>query len=148
MVYDRYYLKNGSDELNRKKIRNMRNTEKEVYNCAGYALGTFSWYCPQHDGYPVGYLFRTLEQCINIMLHDFPDMRVIDNVSELQEGEYAIAFRMSTSDFHYVRRTCSGQWRHKMGGHFKIEYMKEETVFSKSWGHGYDGEMVLFAKRF
>lgn len=32
------------DPFNVKNSRNIRNTDKHTYNCAGYALGTFSWY--------------------------------------------------------------------------------------------------------
>ena len=34
------------DDFNINRKRNTRNTSKRLYNCAGYALGTFSWYCP------------------------------------------------------------------------------------------------------
>lgn len=35
-----------TDPFNFLRNRNVRNTEKITYNCGGYALGTFSWYCP------------------------------------------------------------------------------------------------------
>ena len=35
-----------TDPFNFLRNRNVRNTEKRTYNCGGYALGTFSWYCP------------------------------------------------------------------------------------------------------
>ena len=35
-----------TDPFNFLRNRNVRNTEKRTYNCGGYALDTFSWYCP------------------------------------------------------------------------------------------------------
>ena len=34
------------DFFNIKRTRNEENTDIEYYNCGGYALETYSWYCP------------------------------------------------------------------------------------------------------
>ena len=46
------------DPLNNQKTRNIKNSNRYNYNCGGYALETFSWYCPHtkqddrlHDGF-------------------------------------------------------------------------------------------------
>ena len=114
-----------SDGFNRYSNRNMRNTPKWKYNCAGYALGIFSWYCP-YDA-EVGHHFgdydmtdefsplrsQALMECITQMLADFDDLRVIHSLKELEENEYAIAFRLSWDDFHYMRRADNGHWYEK-----------------------------------
>lgn len=43
---NKQYLTEEEDYLNSKKTRNSENTYLEDYNCGGYALGTYSWYCP------------------------------------------------------------------------------------------------------
>ena len=45
-MFRSFYLQD--DPFNKNNKRNVRNTERNTYNCGGYALGTFSWYCP-HD---------------------------------------------------------------------------------------------------
>lgn len=37
------------DEFNLSNKRNVRNTPRRTYNCGGFALGCFSWYCPRED---------------------------------------------------------------------------------------------------
>ena len=135
------------DDYNFLGKRNIRNTEKSSYNCGGYALESFSWYLPRHNNMPTHRTDGvTLESCIEAMLEDFPNLRVIQSLNELKDNEYAIAFRMSDYDFHYVKRASNGHWYHKMGSNYYIRTMTQKVVFSKSWGYGYDGEIVLMAK--
>lgn len=155
MVTGRY---RHEDPLNHKGLRNARNTSFFKYNCAGYALGTISWYLPtdENDGdyYPWGDFFswgemvEVTEQSVNRMLKDFPDLRVIENLNEVHHDEYAIAFRVSSDgDFHYVRQTHGRTWTHKMGGS-SIRSMTRWEVFHTGWHYGrYDGPIVLFAKK-
>lgn len=147
-----------SDGFNRYSNRNMRNTPKWKYNCAGYALGIFSWYCP-YDA-EVGHHFgdydmtdefsplrsQALMECITQMLADFDDLRVIHSLKELEENEYAIAFRLSWDDFHYMRRADNGHWYEKRGSEDCIRTVTVEEVFSDNWHGRYDGNIVLFAK--
>lgn len=42
--------------------RNIYNTEKIQYNCAGYALGTFNWYRPEDDNCYTSCKYRTNRQ--------------------------------------------------------------------------------------
>ena len=134
------------DNYNVLRKRNIRNTEKRFYNCGGYALESFSWYLPRHDNTPTGRDYgSTIEDCVEAMLEDFPNLRVITSIDDLRENEYAVAFRLSDCDFHYIKRARNGHWFHKMGGSHYISTMKEEVVFSESWGRGYDGEIALLA---
>lgn len=138
-----YYL---PDNYNALKKRNIRNTDKINYNCGGYALESFSWYLPRHNCTPVGWNYdSTVEDCVEAMLEDFTNLRVISSVDDLRGNEYAVAFRLSADDFHYVKRASNGHWYHKMGRSNYISTMKKEVVFSESWGYGYEGEIVLLA---
>ena len=134
------------DEYNRLGKRNIKNTTKCTYNCGGYALESFSWYLPRLNGDDVCRADgTTIEDCVKAMEEDFPNLRRIQEISELKENEYAVAFRLSDYDFHYIKRARNGHWYHKMGCLHYINTMKEEVVFSESWGRGYDGEIALLA---
>ena len=134
------------DNYNVLKKRNIRNTEKRSYNCGGYALESFSWYLPRHGDIPIGWDYgSTVENCVKAMMEDFPNLRVIASVDDLRENEYAVAFRLSEHDFHYVKRAANGHWFHKRGASCYIDTMKKEVVFSESWGNGYKGEIALLA---
>lgn len=135
----------GEDCFNHKHERNIRNTDKFSYNCAGYALETFSWYIPLTSGKNKSYYYNTM---IQAMLKDFPDLRIIKKISDLQFDEYAIAFRTSDYDLHFIKRARNGHWFHKMGWESKIRTMKEKEVFGKEWMDGnYNSEITLFAKK-
>lgn len=151
--YDFY----GHDLYNRNGLRNVRNTVRYTYNCGGYALGTFSWYLPYESdryGFVWGHHLTTrrmntiTDQCVEFMLRDFPDLRVIDSVADLQKDEYAIAFRLSNDgDFHYIKRNRNGLWTHKRGASAKIWVMPKDEVLNSVWCDRYDGKIVLLAKK-
>ena len=137
---------NLPDNYNALKKRNIRNIDKFYYNCGGYALESFSWYLPRHNDIPVGWNYgSTVEDCVEAMMEDFTNLRAITSVDDLRGNEYAVAFRLSAYDFHYVKRASNGHWYHKMGSSNYISTMKKEVVFSESWGHGYEGEIALLA---
>lgn len=143
----------GEDLYNRQKNRNAQNTMLSDYNCAGFALGTFSWYCPSYDEDTWGWLEdwswdfmkQVTQLSVNKMLRDFDNLRLIHQMHELREGEYAVAFRVSSDgDFHYIRQICGEHWEHKCGGGL-IKTMEECEVFTTYWNNRYDGPIVLFA---
>lgn len=135
----------GEDYFNHKHERNIRNTNKIFYNCAGYALETFSWYIPLTSGINNS---RHYDIMVQTMLEDFPDLRIIKKISDLQFDEYAIAFRTSHNDLHYIKRASNGHWFHKRGRESKIRTMKEKEVFGKEWMNGkYNSKITLFAKK-
>ena len=154
------YIQNGeNDGFNKNKGRNVGNTNRHAFNCGGYALGTFSWYCPYteeedgENGFGWGWdsyeeVVEVTEHCTEQMLKDFSDLRVINSLSELNKTEYAIAFRVSSDgDFHYVKRGFNGQWYHKRGSCPSIETMTAREVFRTAWCLKYNGPIVLFAKQ-
>ena len=63
-MFDTYYYE-FQDPYNIKNNRNAFNTDRFSYNCAGYALGTFSWYVPydMDDCYELDELRDELQHC-------------------------------------------------------------------------------------
>lgn len=140
------------DEFNLSNKRNVRNTPRSTYNCGGFALGCFSWYCPREDFF--NYDFRSYAEALSktmysvrCMLADFADLRVISSLDEVEENEYPILFRHSSDgDFHYVKRGKNGVWYHKRGASIEIEVMQKEKIFDR-WCNRYDGPIIMFAKK-
>ena len=152
-----YHSSQEVDPLNVEGNRNVGNTNKHSYNCGGYALECFSWYCPKmEDSWfsdPFGFdskeeAIEKTEKCVEIMLNDFPTMRRVQSLDEVRSDEYAILFRVSSDgDFHYLKRDKSNHWRHKMGNSPVIDTIKKRDIFKK-WCHGrYDGPIVISAKK-
>ena len=142
-----------TDPLNNNNTRNIRNTDKFEYNCGGYALGTFTWYCPRAKHEYVRYSFESIEEAYEITMHAVAHMvyefegklRMIRKMSDLRRDERVVAFRLaSDGDFHYIKKTMCG-WYHKMGSSHFIERMSEHDVFNTEWCGRYDGPIVLLA---
>lgn len=131
----------------------IENLDTLDYNCGGFALGTFDWFVPYDDEDEddcFGSWMLSLRQMVVFMLRKFSDLRRIKNINQLKENEYAIAFRRSEDDFHYIRRFSDGTWAHKCGVS-DIKEMPEKEVFSEVWETrqiNYDGRIVLFAKQY
>ena len=144
------------DEFNGEN-RGLSNTEKGDYNCGGFALGLYNWYFPYPQemreeissffgGWSQSYR-KTMKIMVNYMVDTLP-VRVIKSLKSLDEKtEYCVAFRLSESDFHYVKRYRQGVWYHKMGGSYHIQRMEEKEVFSKKgWIDGkYNSNIILLA---
>lgn len=148
-------LLNNSDLFNVQRKRNIKNTCKALYNCAGYALGTFSWYQPYDNLDVHDSLFsdsNTLEsitqQTVSCMLKDFEGrLRVISSLKELEKNEYAIAYRVSSDgDFHFMKKART-RWHHKRGSMPTILIESEDNVLNSIWCDRYDGPIVLMAMR-
>lgn len=151
------------DARNEQGLRNEENTWIGHYNCGGYALRTFSWYCPCEDKENDGNYFIAnneeeleliTQKCIKKMLKDFSGLRVIGNLKELEKNEYAIAFRIGGEydDFHYCVRKTNGHWYQKCGA-CPIEKVSKNYVFNEIWQdpfriNRYIGRVVLLAKTF
>ena len=152
-----YYdeILNNRDLFNNERARNIHNTDTHLYNCAGYALDTFSWYQP-YDNFDVyDSLFsdsNTLEsitqQTVSYMLKDFGGkLRVISSLEELRKDEYAIAYRVSSNgDFHFMKKART-RWHHKRGSMPTILTESEDNVFNSIWCDRYDGPIILMAMR-
>lgn len=156
---------NSNDFFNTQKLRTVQNTLAFEYNCGGYALNTYSWYCPHQWKTDRNYNPSTklasktvTRHAVNFMLKEFNNLRVIKDIEELQPNEYAIAFRIGgvdgNHDFHFMKRNANGRWYSKSGG-MPIRSIKTAKVFADCWELGeygvkikYYGELVLFAKKF
>lgn len=156
---------NSNDFFNTQKLRTVYNTPHFEYNCGGYALNTYSWYCPHKQDASRNYNPSTklatktvTRHAVKFMLKEFNDLRVIKDIKDLQPNEYAIAFRIGgvngDHDFHFMKRSKNGRWYSKSGG-MAIKNIKTKEVFADSWILGsygvkikYYGELVLFAKKF
>lgn len=154
------------DPLNSTNSRTRANTDPYDYNCAGYALETYSWYLPcDRDTYfdaldtfeETGKTYfgsynefqrnaLTVEFTSRI-LRDFPDVRMISSVKDLHPDEYAFAFRVGVDDFHFVKRGANGVWYEKRGNIPQFFRMSRERVFNTSWGSRYNGPIILMAKK-
>lgn len=150
-------LLNNSDLFNFQHKRNISNTERHLYNCAGYALGTFSWYCPNEEDWEywgslddwddMTMLMKTSET-VQFMLKDFAGrLRLIGSVEEVNDNEYAIAYRLSRDgDFHFMKKMANG-WHHKRGNTDRIYVESEDYVLREIWCDRYNGPIVLMAMR-
>ena len=145
------------DPLNNQKTRNIKNSDRYEYNCGGYALETFSWYCPHtksdktlHHGFDtLEEAYETTMYAVSVMVAEFEGkIRMLRSKEELhKKTETLIAFRLSSDgDFHYVKKTRSG-WKHKMGASYPIQKMSEKEVFETVWCGCYDGPIVLLAMK-
>lgn len=167
MVVDFGYEEIEKDPLNLEGFRNLHNTEKSLYNCGGYALGTFSWYMP-YDGDRVttfSELFDTYEEwdenddpasavreriedyMVEQLLLDFPTLRLIPDEVERRPNERVIAFRVGWDDFHFLKKAKNNCWYQKCGSSSRIERIKKSEVFGEAWNGRYDGRVFLFAVR-
>lgn len=157
MIYGRY---ENDNPLNLGYQRNTTNTDICDYNCGGYALGTFSWYCPEEYEGQWGRYYMCLKKkkrlyrkvAIEVLLADFPDLRVIKSLKELQTDEYAIAFRLADDDFHFMKRGLNNVWYDKLGAS-SIRRLTTKEVFANSWKTPsgmprYKGKITLFAKKY
>ena len=152
------------DPYNSSNSRNIKNTSKAVYNCGGYALNLFAWYCPwglevqesetplaraywQGDLFGTDEMFTPTFKCVQNMLAEIPTLRLLTGINDhIADNEYMLAFRISyDGDFHYAKRGNNGVWHHKRGSRDEIETMTILELLDESWLGRYDGPLVFFA---
>ena len=78
------------------------------------------------------------------MLKAFPDMRIINDWTELKDDEYGVAYRGSDNDFHFIKfDQKKNEYSHKMG------WQDVRTIENLDEGFEprYDSRTVYFAKR-
>lgn len=127
------------------KHNEMRNLNRAVFNCGGYALNVFTWYLPfnKNNGY---YDFDHMERHVAFMLKDFGGrLRLIENESDALPHERVVFFRGCSYDFHYVYKGKNGHYYHKMGSKKYIEHMKKKEVYGPKWCCRYNGKIYIFA---
>jgi hypothetical protein len=149
-----------SDPYNKDNNRTLRKTPKRAYNCGGYALNTYSWYCPYSEeddenaelwGYDCGFeteieAYEKTMYLVSFMVYDFGGkVRMIQREQDLRPWERLVLFRVShDGDFHYIKKMNNGYF-HKMGGSKYIDRMSKREVYSDLWCGRYDGPIVLLA---
>lgn len=114
-----------TDSFNKQRVRAQNNTYFRNYNCGGFALGTFSWYCP-YDINVVDYAFN--RGYITAFERE-------DILRQLTEDEYAIAkedWDSYESDEEYADYE---EWRNSGAG-FLLE--EKYPIFNK------DSDLFLY----
>jgi hypothetical protein len=118
------------------------------YNCGGYALETFDWFCPYKRTTKMKFYNNGFDyyqpRLVKFMLKMFPTMRIAKDINDLKENERMVAFRTGYRDFHFVKVTASGRFYHKAGDS-TIARMSKREFFSDQWYNGYDSEIVFLA---
>ena len=149
------------DIYNLKGERNEFNTDKNDYNCGGYALGIFSWLfpCNTEDEKNKWFLNKDknsdfnygLEASSEWMLSNIPNLRKIDSPYDiLEKNEWVVGFKIGVGsgcgDFHFIRKS-NNRFLHKIGP-CDITYMDEIEALSDSWCNGgYTSKTIWFAKK-
>lgn len=154
------------DYLNKLKKRNEENTKLPSYNCGGYALRTFAWYCPYEDEEDFIWDLDSqhiegeelaqaaLNSCVDYMLDEFEgDLRVIADKEYNPQTEELIAFRTSTDDesdyewpnldFHF-KVFRDGKWMEKCGSELIHEAVPDEWEIG---GYIYNSDTIYLAHR-
>ena len=114
-----------------------------------YLLDRLEEYTPDIFYKNSGYI----EYFIDKMLKEIPNLRVINEFSDLKENEYCVAFRVGRGDFHYVRSNNSkcNVWIGKQGW-WRVKKLTPnvsdnlEEFFDGLFGGRYDSDTILFAK--
>lgn len=149
MVRKLFCFDKPDDDWNLKNQRNIKNTPKGSYNCGGYALDLFNWFCPweEKDDHEIEMEDDTdLEKMVDYMLKYLP-LRIIETTKELKRNEYAVAFRIGNGDFHYMKRGRNGIWYDKVGNRPQICCHSEKIVLNteNAWYNRYNGKIILMA---
>lgn len=94
-----YGMYNNNDPYNTLGLRNVKNATKREYNCAGYALGCFSWYCPDSTERDCRFdecleedMHEQTMYFVNHILQDFPSFRLIDSIEQAQKKMKLLLF--------------------------------------------------------
>lgn len=126
------------DPFNNNKKRNIKNTLKRDYNCAGYALETYSWYCPFDESTIIEGDIEDLEKlAIHVLTRDFNLIPIsqhnIRNKNYDLNQYNIIAFRFSNDDFHFQKLGKNMKWYEKRGGTSIINSHSYDEVW-ENWG--------------
>lgn len=107
------------------KTNNAFNTPRHDFNCGGFALGTYDWVCLDSYVYCDDFsndeeleqaFIEETDYAVEEILKLCPKSRIINDVNELKENEFAVYFRLSDDgDYHFVKRMHNGELWHKQG---------------------------------
>lgn len=130
-------------------------TQIMSYNCGGFALRSFYWYCP--DSYykvrneldmPA---YEKIESFIQDILKDHPFLVKIDSYRNVPKRFDVVGFRLgffeddTVDDFHFILRH-KGVWYHKPGS-LEIEKFDSFALNNDSWFYDeleYNSETIWF----
>lgn len=144
--------------LNQKEETFMGNNIYD-FNCQGFAFGTYQWDYPYDQAYKSVMFtadednYYLIEEYLNITVNWLlnyysSQLRVIDSIKEVEQGEEVIAYKVGATDFHFMKRKSNGKWYHKPGAS-PVQSVTQKEVFNKVWknrsGTTYTSELVLFA---
>lgn len=141
------------DPFNNNKKRNIKNTPKHEYNCAGYALETYSWYCPFDKETIIEGNEENLVQleklATRILVRDFnliliPQYDIRNKNYDLNQYN-VIAFRFSNNDFHFWKLGKNMRWYEKMGRSSVIDSHSYNEVW-ENWG-SYQRQIYFYLQK-
>lgn len=169
----KFIERDDEDFLNRRRIRNSDNTDVYMYNCGGFALGTYNWYFPYDEDEREELLCELYESDdsdreiaetllridLEWMVEEFDgQLRVLDKIEDLKDDETLIAYRVGYDreesykcgsatdgyDFHYKVFT-DGCWREKCGSTVCKPCRLWEHREWTYWDFEYNSSMVYLA---
>lgn len=94
-----------------------------------------------------------MEYFISKILGDIQGIRIINDLSDLKDNEYCVAFRVGGGDYHYIRSNnnkCT-KWIGKCGRNPVTQIIvdkryKGEAFFDAMFGRRYNSDTIFFAK--
>lgn len=170
----KFVSREGDDDfLNRRHERNSDNTDGYMYNCGGFALGTYNWYFPyceeereeicielgESDNSEVENANALLKIDLEWMLEEFGgQLRVINSFDDLKPDERLIAYRVGFDsdayrnegpcdayDFHFKVYVDGAGWYEKCG----CQYQKPCRLYAERewdyWGFHYNSSIAYLA---
>lgn len=93
-------------------------------NCMGYALGINRWLCIDDWKYR-----RPMDIATELAAHY--NLKIVKR-KDMVKGKIYIVFRKSSVDFHFMKRSKDGHWRHKPGWDH-VRSISEKEVFANTW---------------
>ena len=153
---------NPDDPYNAKGIRNVYNTDKQDYNCIGYAFDVYA-------GINIGdwfenriimndasiYDYETALQMAQFELEkEFPEWLCVQDYSNEKypaKKFKVVAIRFSRDDYHAYKLARNGCWYNKWGRTKIIQRLPYKAVFNKEWKTGafcmpYDSPIIFFVR--
>ena len=155
-----YNLNIIHDPLNLQEKRNIRNTCKFDYNCAGYAFRTFSWYRigtnDDENEEIMGYASKgdyetALALSIDSILNELTGWEEVP-IELIQQREFSpltheiVLMRFCEFDYHFLRLGRNWNWYDKMGHSSYINRRSFNNGFDKIWNGRYDSPIIAFVR--
>ena len=149
------------DPYNVMKKRNIRNTDKEEYNCGGYALGTFGWYMLGHNKKEYRAFNEALrdeewvkvkQMAIRTITTELVGWRT-GPLAEVMERKFSpveyeiVLMRFHYTDFHFWKLGRNWNWYDKCGRSPYINRHSFIDAVAPTWNDRYDSPIVGLIKK-